>query len=95
MMVSSQGGQKQCTEQVFEKGRLFMKLKTIKNSSSAIKYQIEVFTKDNEYVETIKLNYLEDKEILYPALDRYFFYENQLVKNITVRDNWLVITITI
>ena len=70
-----------------------MKLKSLKNVSSAVKYEINIFTVSGDYYDTIKLNYLGDKDELMKALEKYFYYENCKVKNVSVHDDILVVSI--
>lgn len=75
-----------------------MKVKSVKNISSDVRYIIRVF-KDDEFIEDFKIDYIDmSHEKLTDVLcNKYFKYENNTVRHITSEtrngNSYLVISV--
>ncbi len=71
-----------------------MKVKTLNNVTSAIKIEYTIFNNDGKYIEDFKIDYLGNREELDRNLDKYLRYKNCEVRNVSVRGEWLEISVT-
>lgn len=75
-----------------------MKVKSVKNISSDVRYIIRVF-KDDEFIEDFKIDYINmsHEELTDVLCNKYFRYENNTVRHISSEirkgNSYLVITV--